>query len=59
MDRPAYLKNIEFTIGDRWRTALAELDDEILRTNLGDVLDKGRLKALVKRRDALIEDSNR
>ena len=58
-DRPAYLKNVEFTIGDQWRTALSELDDEILRTNLGDVLDDRRLAALAKRRDALIEDSNR
>jgi hypothetical protein len=58
-DRPNYLKNIELTIGDQWRTALLELDDEKLRTNLGDVLDKRRLAALAKRRDALIEDSNR
>jgi len=58
-DRPAYLKNIELTIGDQWQTALLELDDEKLRKNLGDVLDKRRLAALAKRRDALIEDSNR
>ncbi len=58
-DRPNYLKNIELTIGDQWRTALLELDDEKLRKNLGDVLDKRRLAALAKRRDALIEDSNR
>ncbi len=58
-DRPAYLKNIELTIGDEWRIALLELDDEKLRKNLGDVLDKRRLAALAKRRDALIEDSNR
>jgi hypothetical protein len=58
-DRPTYLKNIELTIGDQWQTALLELDDEKLRRNLGDVLDKRRLAALAKRRDALIEDSNR
>jgi hypothetical protein len=58
-DRPAYLKNIEFTIGDQWRTALLALDDEKLRAELGDVLGKRRLAALTKRRDALIEDSNR
>ena len=58
-DRPTYLKNIKLTIGDQWRTALSELDDEKLRKNLGDVLDKRRLAALAKRRDALIEDSNR
>ena len=58
-DRPAYLKNIEFTIGDQWRTALLALDDEKLRAELGDVLGKRRLSALAKRRDALIKDSNR
>jgi len=57
--RPTYLKNIELTIGDQWRTALLEIDDEKLRAELGDVLDKRRLRALAKRRDALIEDSNR
>jgi hypothetical protein len=58
-DRPTYLKNIELTIGDQWQSALVELDDEKLRKNLGDVLDERRLAALAKRRDALIEDSNR
>jgi len=51
--RPAYLGSIELTIGDEWRTALRELDDEKLRKNLGDVLDKNRLTALATRRDAL------
>lgn len=58
-DRPTYLKNIELTIGDQWRTALLRIDDEKLRTNLGDVLDKRRLTALARRRDALIQDSGR
>ncbi len=57
-DRPAYLKNVALALGDQWRTALVEIDDERLRAELGDVLDKGRLKALAKRRDALIEGSN-
>ena len=57
-DRPTYLKNIELIIGDQWRTALLEIDDEKLRTNLSDVLDKRRLSALAKRRDALIEHLN-
>ena len=46
-------------IGDEWQTALLEIDDKELRKNLGDVLDKDRLSALGKRRDALIRDSNR
>jgi len=58
-DRPNYLKNTELTIGAQWRTALLDIDDEKLRTNLGDVLDKRRLAALAKRRDALIKDSTR
>ena len=58
-DRPAYLKNVALALGDQWRTALLALDDEKLRAELGDVLGKGRLKALAKRRDALIEGSNR
>jgi hypothetical protein len=58
-DRPTYLNNIKLIIGDEWRTALNELSDEKLRVNLGDVLDKRRLAALAKRRDALIKDSDR
>jgi hypothetical protein len=56
-DRPAHLENVVLEIGDEWRTALLELDDEKLRKNLGDVLDRRRLRALAKRRDALIEDA--
>ncbi len=55
--RPTYLENIELAVGDQWRTALLELDDEALRAELGDVLDEGRLTALVKRRDVLIGES--
>lgn len=53
-DRPTYLKNIELTIGNQWRAALLEIDDETLRKNLGDVLDERRLAALSIRRDAMI-----
>ena len=55
--RPTYLENIELAIGDQWRTALLELDDEALRAVLGDVLDDKRLTALAKRRDALVGES--
>ena len=58
-DRPTYLKNVALTIGDQWRTALLEIDDEKLRAELGDVLDRRRLKALARRRDALIKVSDR
>jgi hypothetical protein len=58
-NRPAYLRNIDLVIGDEWRTALLGIDDKKLHKNLGGVLDKNRLSALAKRRDALIRDSNR
>ena len=57
--RPAYLENRELVVGEEWRGALRELDDETLRASLGDVLDKRRLAALAKRRDALIRDTRR
>lgn len=58
-DRPAHLGNAELAIGDEWQAALLEIDDKKLRKSLGDVLDRNRLSALGKRRDALIRDSNR
>ncbi|MDX2427731.1 MAG: metallophosphoesterase [Xanthomonadales bacterium] len=56
--RPAYLSSTELTIGDQWRIALLEIDDETLRINLDEVLDKNRLSALGKRRDMLLENPN-
>lgn len=55
---PAYLKNVEFAVGDEWRAALLAITDEKLRENLEDVLDKGRLAALSMRRDELIKRSH-
>ena len=53
--RPAYLEGIELAVGDQWRSALSELNDEALRAELGDVLDDDRLAALRVRRDALLK----
>ena len=53
--RPDYLLGRELPIGDAWRSALLRLDDKMLGENLGDVLDKRRLKALAKRRDQLLD----
>jgi len=53
LGRPEYLKGVELAVGDQWRSALSELNDETLRTELGDVLDDDRLAALGARRDAL------
>jgi hypothetical protein len=55
--RPAYLEDVELAIGDQWRTALLELDDELLHAKLGEVLDEQRLAALINRRDALVRDA--
>ena len=52
--RPEYLRDIELTVGDQWRKALAKLDDDTLRAELGDVLGDDRLAALARRRDALV-----
>ena len=52
--RPEYLRDIELTVGDQWRAALAKLDDDTLRAELGDVLDDDRLAALARRRDELV-----
>ncbi len=56
-DLPAYLKNTGLSIGNAWRTTLLELDNNRLRKNLGDLLDKNHLESLEKRRDDLINKS--
>lgn len=56
---PAYLVAMGLTVGEEWRDALGTLDDSVLRAELGDVLDKERLRALGRRRDALISMSNK
>ena len=55
--RPAWLKDAPLQVGDAWKDAVAALDDEVLQSELGDVLDKRRLNALKKRRDALLKGS--
>jgi len=51
---PADLVSVGLIVGDEWRAALLTLSDKVLRKELGDALDKQRLRALGKRRDALI-----
>jgi hypothetical protein len=55
--RPAWLKEAPLEVGEAWKEAASALDDEVLEAELGDVLDKRRLNALKKRRDALLEGS--
>ena len=57
-DRPLHLKNTDLSVGEQWRTALQELDDEYLREELADVLGQQRLAALSNRRDALISQNS-
>jgi len=53
--RPPHLKTVELAITDGWREALAAIGDEVLAEQLGDVLDRRRLRSLGKRRDDLLE----
>jgi hypothetical protein len=53
--RPAWLKDAELDVGKAWEEALSSMSDEVLEAELRDVLDKRRLAALIKRRDALLE----
>jgi len=58
---PTYVENMEVRSGNKlhlgggWQKALAVLTDDYLNEKLGDVLDKGRIKSLGKRRDNLLE----
>ena len=53
--RPQHLRTVPLVIGDAWKAALASLTDEVLEQELGDVLDRRRRRALLARRDNLIE----
>jgi hypothetical protein len=57
--RPRHLENAPVEVTDGWRTALAALSDEVLQSELGDVLDKRRLSALGARRDELLAQTAR
>jgi len=51
---PEYLEDMELEVGDQWRAALGKLDDDVLRSELGDVLNEDQLAALARRRDDLL-----
>ncbi|MEJ2171207.1 MAG: metallophosphoesterase [Woeseiaceae bacterium] len=53
--RPPHLKDQQLSVGPTWQRALSALTEERLEAELGDVLDRRRLRALLARRDALIE----
>ena len=51
---PRHLENATVIVSEGWRDALRALDNAMLQENLGDVLDKRRLKALAARRENLL-----
>ena len=53
--RPAHLAEIPLDLGPSWRRALSGLNEELLTEQLGDVLDRRRIRAVLQRRDALLE----
>ena len=53
--KPRHLANVPLAIGDAWTKALASLTEDDLKEQMGDVLDKRRRRALLARRDKLIE----
>jgi hypothetical protein len=53
--RPQHLLNVDLAVSDAWKAAAASLTKENLEAQLGDVLDKRRRRALLARRDDLIE----
>ncbi len=53
--RPKTLESVDLVISPAWRKALEELTEERIATEFDGVLDKRRQKALLQRRDALLE----
>ena len=56
-DRPPYLKNTELVYTPSWQDTLTSLSNEVLQTELGDVLGKRELAAIGKRRDRLLKEA--
>jgi hypothetical protein len=52
--RPGHLEDRSLAISPGWKNVLAEMTDEVLQENFGDVIDKRRLRALASRRNQLL-----
>jgi len=52
--RPTYLRDVQLPLEPAWTEALSALDDDGLTSALADVLDRRRIRALRRRRDALL-----
>jgi len=55
--RPSYLRSIDLEITGTWVDALTSLSDQVLKENLGDVLDERRIAAIASRRDDLLKEA--
>ena len=55
---PESLDSVDLVVGNQWRAELLELNNDVLRRELGDVLSDKRLLALSKRRDVLIKQGD-
>ena len=53
--RPPHLAQVGLAVSRSWKDALSALTEDRLERELGDVLDKRRRRALLKRRDELLE----
>lgn len=56
-ERPAYLREVEIAPAAAWVEALEAIGNDVLKAELGDVLDKRRLLALYQRRDQLLREA--
>ena len=55
--RPQHLQDVSLDVNEGWRAGLERLTDDVLRSNLDDVLDSRQIKALAKRRDQLLAEA--
>ncbi|MGI9259727.1 MAG: metallophosphoesterase [Gammaproteobacteria bacterium] len=53
--RPAYLREVELSIGPAWLEALEALDEDLVTSVLDDVVDSRRQRALLRRRDEILD----
>jgi hypothetical protein len=56
--RPRHLNNAPVVVTSGWRAALQALDLATLESELGDVLDSKRLRALDQRRQQLLQSAD-
>lgn len=56
-EKPAYLRETEIAAERAWIAALTVLTNDVLKAELGDVLDRRRLLALYQRRDQLLREA--